>query len=125
MQNIPGTRIATLPFSDAKHVRDLLYFDGPFISEFRSSTGMIYIYVWCDKDDRANRWFVFETSDLLVARVESQSITLREFIESSVCDRMSYFIDNDGDGHSLATSMCTAGQIPGAYLPKPGALLVP
>src|SRR5690348_10319881 len=81
-----------LPIRDLEWVRDLVYFDGPLLSEFRSSNGDTYLFHWCDVDDGANRWMVFRVSRPDLVKYLFRRYPLRRLIDESQ-DGFVYIVD--------------------------------
>lgn len=106
--------IRTLP--TLTHVRDIEGFEGPLLSLFRDKRGTPYIYYWCDRDEKLNRWLVFRTTESLVTQYETKEITLKELI-MSCCDRFVYVCDIDSDGEQHVLGNLVIKDIPEDYLP--------
>jgi len=59
MRAIKGQRISTEPIHDLRFVRNVIYFDGPLLSEYTDKIGQHIFYRWCDCDETANRWMIY------------------------------------------------------------------
>ncbi|MFT3921024.1 MAG: hypothetical protein QM778_00680 [Myxococcales bacterium] len=110
------TRITHLPV-DLTHVRDLDEFDGPLLSEFRSSKGETYLYKWCDSSAEANRWMVVRTPPAQLLPYLLGKVTLRTVIEKCL-DQFVYLVDMDGNADALATYYGLVADVPPSYLPS-------
>ena len=60
-------QIEKFPVSGLFKVADLIYFDGPLLSLFKTPDGSNYLFYWCDCIETANFWLVFQIAhcDLL------------------------------------------------------------
>jgi hypothetical protein len=127
----PGHAIplARLPV-ELEFVRDLEEFDGPLLSEFRSSKGDTFLYYWCDCNEKANRWLVVRAPRQDLFRYLVGRVTLRSLIRECR-DRFLYVVDLDGDATVLSAWFVYAENIPENYLPRhdsvpqPGAGIEP
>jgi hypothetical protein len=113
-----GYLIPLLPVPGLKHVRDLIYFDGPLLSEFETETGETYLRHWCDVDDRANRWLLFRVSRSALTKYVFRRLGLRELIETSQ-DGFVYVIDKATEKGQDKIYVLHVHSIPGDYLPAP------
>jgi hypothetical protein len=67
-------------------IGDLLYYDGPLSSLYRTDEGNLYLKNWLDSDDKVNRWcFIPTRSDLI-----------RAFLSGEISEK--YIIDNPKKG---------------------------
>ncbi|HEX5715858.1 MAG TPA: DUF6575 domain-containing protein [Thermoanaerobaculia bacterium] len=109
---------------DLEHVRDLEEFDGPLLSEFRTSDGDTFLYYWCDCSEQSNRWLVVRTPRQDLFRYLVGRVSLRSLIR--YCrDGFLYMVDLDGDATVLSAWFVYAENIPENYLPGPESILQP
>ena len=66
-----GVTLTAFPVQGLRKVRDLEFFEGPLLAEFRSVGGDTYLYSWCGVGDEENRWMVFRTSRMDLAKYTS------------------------------------------------------
>jgi hypothetical protein len=99
---------------------DLVYFDGPFISLFKSDRDEDALFVWMDCDRRKNRWCIIQ-----VART-----TLRQYLDGSIplLDVLSragdlYFYDIGASGKRSNFVVAPLANVPVDYLPAPDSYL--
>lgn len=115
---------------ELEFVRDLEEFDGPLLSEFRSSDGDTFLYYWCDCDERANRWLVVRTPRQDLFRYLVGRVSLRSLIRDCR-DGFLYMVDLDGDATVISAWFVYAEKTPENYLPgldsirQPGAGIEP
>lgn len=115
--------LARLPV-DLEFVRDIEEFEGPLLSEFRSSDGETFLYHWCDCDERANRWLVFRVSRQDLFRYLAGRVSLRSLIQERR-DGFLYVVDLDGDATLLSAWLVDADKLPENYLPGPDSVRQP
>jgi hypothetical protein len=123
IQPIEFRAIPRLPV-ELVFVRDLEEFDGPLLSEFRSSNGDTFLYYWCDCNEQANRWLVVRTPRQDLFRYLVGRVTLRSLIQECR-DRFLYVVDLDGDASVLSAWFVYAENIPEIYLPGPESVRQP
>lgn len=111
MEKIKGLKNPQFSLEDLTHVTDLIYFDGPLLSHFKSKTGGDYFYYWCDVDENYNRWLVFEVENLY--QYLTGEVSLRELIEDA---NPIYIVDIDDD-LQYHRNIRLAGSLPESYLP--------
>ncbi|WP_416057727.1 hypothetical protein [Stenotrophomonas maltophilia] len=99
---------------------DLVYFDGPFISLFKSDRDEDALFIWMDCDSRKNRWCIVQ-----IARD-----TLREYLSGSIplLDVISragdlYFYDMGASGKRSNFVVAQLANVPTEYLPRPDSYL--
>lgn len=112
---IPGTKLSSMPIALHK-VRDIEAFEGPVLSEFRATSGDTYLYLWCDQDDKVNRWLVFRVPERDLIRYTHKAITLRKLVEHP-SDGYYFIVDTDKDGQSRSVAIAQRSEVPEGYLP--------
>lgn len=99
------------------HIRDLEYYDGPRLSEFRSDHGETYLFKWChcDREKDIGRWLVVRTINYIH---DDKHSTIRETIVNCP-DGFVYIVDitipTDED---VAVYFMPVELVPDEYLPK-------
>lgn len=120
MINLSGQILQTLPLGDLSWKRDLLYFEGPLLSEFISDKGEVYLKYWCDCDESYNRWMLFKIKEQDRLRLVLGEKSLYEVIkEQPDCF---VFISDEGDTDDKYT-LLESTNIPSEYLPSETAYL--
>lgn len=119
-----GVALTHLPIRGFERVRDLEYFEGPLLTEFRNESGERYVASWCDRDDRVHRWMVFRVSMHDLALYRRGQISLREFMYRSRDDFM-YLLDVDGEGTHVKVSLVTLDELPESYEPETDSFFDP
>jgi hypothetical protein len=109
---------------DLELVRDIEEFDGPLLSEFRSSKGETFLYYWCDCDETANRWLVVRTPPQDLFRYLVGRTPLRSLIRDCR-DRFLYVVDLDEGSVLLDAWFVYADKLPDNYLPGPNSCRQP
>jgi hypothetical protein len=126
MRELEGPRVVRCVVHELRWVKDFLYFDGPLISHFISDRSGDYLYVWCDCDERANRWMVFRVSDETIKRLEaceSVPVLLDTIIPSACLDGFVYIVDVGSHGAIRLIRSVQLDKIPEDYKPRSGAVL--
>jgi hypothetical protein len=99
-----------------EHVRDIDSFEGPLLSEFKSSNGEPYLYYWCDRSKTHNRWLVVRTTKREILRYEVGETPLRTLIHDCP-DRFVYVCDRDRKGTLDRTVLAPVDKLPSDYFP--------
>lgn len=123
MKDVGGTKLPGFPIGGLKHVRDLLYFDGPLLSEYVHDNGDRYLYYWCDCDKVANRWMVLRVSEASILRLVNRFVPMAYVIPDGCRDDFVYIVDICDDG-SRTAHMLPKSAIPDDYKPDHGAYLI-
>jgi hypothetical protein len=124
VETVSGTILPALPLSGLKRVRDLLYFDGPLLTEYVSSSGDNYLFYWCDCDESVNRWMVLRVSEANVLRLVNRFVPLDFVIPAGSKDEFVYLIDNSYSGNRTSSvKLVSLTDIPESYKPERGAYL--
>lgn len=107
--------LATLPIS-LRHVRDLIDYEGPLLSEFKSEEGETYLYYWCDSSAELNRWLVVRTPPQALFRYLLGLVTLRTVISDCV-DKVVYIVDLNSSASTHGAWLLPAQCLPSEYTP--------
>ncbi len=110
-----GDKIRSLPFGELTEREDLLYYDGPLLSLFRSASGKTVLFYWCESDTAVNRWLVFEITEREAALLRNDKITISELTENRNCI---YFVDIDANLQYKEIRKLHPASIPSSYLPE-------
>jgi len=113
----PGTAVQVNILDELQWVEDLEWFDGPLLSLFRGGGGEAYLANWCDCDDTAHRWLIFEVQPQNLEMYQEGRIRLRDLIFSEVRRQPAFLADLTGEGWRGA-SVVSLADIPSSYLPK-------
>lgn len=118
--NIPGDRISAKELPKHTWNADLVYYDGPLISLYRSERGEDVLYVWLDCTATRNRWCIVPVSRESLRGYLDQAYTLLTLFERS--KHLITFDANDSLRKTGITLTCFAN-IPNEYLPQPDSHL--
>jgi hypothetical protein len=116
MAPITGQALEKLPLGDLIWSRDIIYFDGPLLSEFKTSRGDIFWFLWCDASDDYNRWLLFRVSPLEIANYAAKKVSLLELVKASR-DGFVYIADYDSELIQRNVCRCVIEHVPTSYLP--------
>lgn len=125
MDTVIGTSLGTEVFDSHKHVRDLIAYDGPLLSQFVSDQGDQFLYYWCESDGLHNRWMVLRVDESTIVRLANGMIFLDMVIPGSARDGYVYILDMDGEGITQSIKLTLPSNLPLSYRPKPGHVLRP
>jgi len=123
MKEIDGASLPSLPISGLEHVQDLLYYDGPLLSQYAHPNGDDYLYYWCDCDEQSNRWMVLRVSEASILRLVNRFVPLDFVIPGGCRDDFVYIFDTQKDGLVGHVKLVALSKIPEDYVPEPGAYL--
>ena len=116
MDELRGSLIDELPFSNFEWELDLYGFDGPLLSQFTSSSGEKYLMHWCDCDELHNRWMILPVTENSRIRLIARKNTLREIVDEAKRNFV-FIVDTRSDG-SFASVMLVEGKfVPASYIP--------
>lgn len=114
-----ASKIERLPVK-LNHVRDLEFFEGPLLSEFKSSRGDTFVFYWCDSDQETNRWLVIRTPKSQLLRYLVRRSDLLELIDNCP-DQTAYVVDIDSSFAHKSIWFANVQDIPADYKPTAGA----
>jgi hypothetical protein len=99
-----------------KIVADLIYFDGPILSQFKNASGEHYLYCWSDVDEEYNRWLVFRVTTQTLNLYLAGKVSLRDLLLNPI-DGFLYSVDIDDDWQYHNLQMVQPIHLPLPYLP--------
>jgi hypothetical protein len=112
-----ATALTGLPIV-LEYVRDIEDFDGPLLSEFRSTEGDTFLHSWCDCNNERHRWLVVRTPRQKVAHYLVGGSTLRDVI-TGCPDGFVYIVDFDDVPVPCEVWFMHVLALPDNYLPGP------
>lgn len=117
METIKEIKIPEQALPKLVKIKDLIYYEGPLLSHYKSEFGENYLFYWVDSDDKFNRWLVFRTSEIILEKYISKEITLLE-VMSDINIGIVFKIDVDDclTRHNL--SLIEFNDLPNSYLPS-------
>jgi hypothetical protein len=119
-----GIDLPAFPVQGLQKIRDLEFFEGPLLAEFRSAGGDTYLYSWCATGEHEHRWMVFRTSRMDLAKFIHQRMTLLELVRACR-DGFVYLLDLGSQAEIRRAQLCTLEQLPKNYLPAKDSLFDP
>ena len=117
MEEIKGYKLDKFPQENLTKMRDLVYFDGPLLSYFKSRSGDNYLYYWCDVDENYNRWLIFRVSDQSLNRYLNGELSLLDLMKNP-SDGFFYSVDIDNDLEYHNILRVLPKDLPASYLPE-------
>lgn len=99
------------------HVSDLIYVDGPLLSDYVNDRGEHYLFYWVDSDIKYNRWLVFRIDVTTIQDYLNKQISFYNVI-NSVNDGFVISVDIDNDLIYHNSKLMLLNDIPSDYLPE-------
>lgn len=122
MDRLKGDKLTFLPLKNLEWKRDLVYFEGPLISEFVNSKGETFLKYWCDCDDEYNRWMFIKIREQDRLRL----VLGEQSLYKAVIDQPDPFVficdEADDEDHSEFYVVLTEN-LPDSYIPDEKAFL--
>jgi len=110
-----GVIMMDFPYKHFEKVKDLLYYDGPILSEFRKADRII-LYNWVDCSSWSNRWMIWEVTEQELSKYLSNGKSLLDLITENK-DGWVVLTDLDSDAEPLETRLVKLSEVPEEYLP--------
>ena len=86
--------------------------------EYRNTqTGDPYLYLWCDRDDLANRWPVFPTTEPMLLRYHHAGRMTPRDVVLQAPEQIVHLLDIDAEFDVQSVSLLSCGEIRQEYLP--------
>lgn len=99
------------------HVSDLIYGDGPLLSDYVNDRGEHYLFYWVDSDIKYNRWLVFRIDVTTIQDYLNKQISFYNVINSAN-DGFVISVDIDNDLIYHNSKLMLLNDIPSDYLPE-------
>lgn len=99
------------------HVSDLIYDDGPLLSDYVNDRGEHYLFYWVDSDIKYNRWLVFRIDVTTIQDYLNKQISFYNVINSAN-DGFAISVDIDNDLIYHNSKLMLLNDIPSDYLPE-------
>jgi hypothetical protein len=119
MINLVGHRLARFPLDGLVWRRDLVYFEGPLLSEY-SFNNDVYLKYWCDCDDDHNRWLFYKIKESDRLRLVAGEMSILDTINSH--PDMFYLFSDENDVENIY-NLCDKESIPEDYFPESDSFL--
>jgi hypothetical protein len=120
MINLNGSYLQKLPLQNLLWKRDLIYFEGPLLSEFSAKNGEKYLKYWCDCNEDYNRWMLFRIKEEDRLRLVLGEIPLISCIQEKTSNFVFFIDEGENDSKYQLVDLL---DIPQEYLPEDDACL--
>lgn len=120
MITIKGHNFDYLPIPNLNWKRDLLYFEGPLLSEYEDESNNIYLKYWCDCDSDSNRWMLFKINEKDRLRLVLGEKSIHSVITESQ-EVFVFIIDESETNESI--TLVEKSKIPSDYIPSEKSFL--
>jgi hypothetical protein len=117
-----GFHVPQLPF-ELTHVRDIVEYEGPLVSEFQNDKGEPYIYHFCEASDERSRWLVVRAQRTELVRYEAGNVSLRQLLKGCP-EQLAWMLDIDSDGITRGVYAMPIAHVPEQYFPPSDQLVV-
>ncbi|MBI3467803.1 MAG: hypothetical protein HY000_32745 [Planctomycetes bacterium] len=104
-------------------MRDLIYFDGPLLTQYVNDHGEHFLYYWCDRDDVSHRWMLVRVAEQTILRLLHRFIPLDFVIPAGSQDDFVYFVDVMSGGDIAAVWLTKIARVPDDYRPVRGTFV--
>lgn len=111
-----------LPVTGLRRVRDLLYVDGPLLSQYVHPNGDHFLYHWCESDGKSHRWLLLRVDESSILRMRYRFVPMHHVIPRTCQDDFAYLIDVQPNGEQVVR-LLPVDAIPEQYLPQRGVFL--
>jgi hypothetical protein len=118
-----GEQLKSLPVGRLEHVRELVAFDGPLLTQLRHPSGEQYLQYWCDCDESVERWMILRISEANILRLMNGFIPLDMIIPNECRDDFVYFVDSPKASGPDKVFLVPKEGVPFDYRPATGAFL--
>ncbi|MCR5568517.1 MAG: hypothetical protein K6G31_04500 [Paludibacteraceae bacterium] len=117
MKTIENSIPVNVDLKGMTRVVDLIYYDGPLLSQYINKNGDNYLFYWVDCDETYNRWIVVRTTGLLINKYIEKEVTLYDVI-TNPCDGFVYSVDVDSDVNYTNVRIVEVKALPDDYKPR-------
>lgn len=109
--------------------RDLQYYEGPLLSEFRDISGAPYLLYWVDCCDEAarHRWLAVRVKQRSLHALRGGARSILDVLFEGVQRNFGYLLDFEGapDQGPVAATLVSFADLPEDYLPEEGVGIDP
>lgn len=123
MKALHAEKLSVLPVAQLSRLRDLIYYDGPLLTEYVNAHGDHYLYYWCDRSDSGHRWMLLRVDETTVLRLVHRFIPLDFVIPCGSRDEFVYFVDSTSEGGISEVWLAKPDDVPDDYRPIAGTFL--
>ncbi|HCH6294110.1 TPA: hypothetical protein NK329_000701 [Vibrio parahaemolyticus] len=115
MEEIKAQEVKIHPLDGLRWKRDLLYFEGPLLSEYIGERKETYLKYWCDCDNTYNRWMFIKIKEEDRLRLVSGMKSINEVINGQQDNYV--FLTDEARNEETRTYMCMIDDLPASYIP--------
>ena len=106
-------------------VKNLQYFEGTLLAEYKTETGDSYIFHWCDCSDTLNRWLVIRISKRSLFQFNSGLSSLHHLLDRDNLDNTYYLLDMDTNQKIEKCFLVQKYSINSEYFPEEDSFIMP
>jgi len=121
LPRIEGSRLDGRSLPSYTWNADLIFFEGPLLSLFKSENDYDALFIWLDCDDRRNRWAIVDISRDNLKSYLCQNISLMHVVHES---KSLIVFDATATARKTRIVKTVWAQLPQEYLPRKDSFLV-
>lgn len=123
MVEVTGTSLDVLPLQGLIKVSDLIFYDGPLLSHYKSHNEENYLFYWVDSDELYNRWLLVRVTIERLQAYMHKLIPLYDLIKQPA-DGFLYKLDISQNLNYENIIFLVPANIPSDYLPSKSSTYV-
>ena len=106
-------------------IKDLQYFEGTLLAEYKTQRGDTYVFHWCDCSDILNRWLVARVSKRTLLQFESGLLSLYDLLYKDNLDETYYLLDMDTHQEIKECYLVQKESLEKEYFPEENTFILP
>lgn len=117
MKEIKGLKVTKDYLPKFEWVRDIQYFEGPLLSEYKTKTNEIYALHWCDCSNESQRWLAVRVTKRSLLELTAGLISIYELLKERSQDRNPLLLDFKNN-EIVSSQWVQFKDLPKEYLPE-------
>jgi hypothetical protein len=122
LRKLEGRPIVINIFDDLRHIRDLVEYDSPLVSEYGRFDGERFLLFWCDCDDDFHRWMLVRQDTVCIESFVQGKIPLDYLVKGCSDSFVTFFDCTRNPSQSMHIVEVPFHKIPDDYFPDDGLL---
>lgn len=118
MKIIEGLKIPNKYLPKLEWVRDIQYFEGPLLSEYKTNSGEIYALHWCDCSEVYQRWVAVRVTKRSLIELTAGLISIYELLKDRSQDPNLLLLDFSSTADITCAKWVRFNDLPSSYLPN-------
>ncbi|WP_422008386.1 DUF6575 domain-containing protein [Roseivirga pacifica] len=113
-----GVNIDNLPFGKLERVEDLISYEGPVLTHYRSRESEYILFYWVDFGQHLNRWLVKSVPEKAFVEFLKKKLSLNDIVIDDSSNVFCFLVDIDSNQNMRNISLCRQDQLDPDYLPE-------